>query len=118
MHYMGHGKAVQLAKALRGAQAESKTPLDKPASPVVATLPIPASWKLIAWATPCGVVKVIPCSVIAPPRGITKESTPQQSGLSCTKCLRLFLQMLEVPRLVPFWALGRTNQTQSGSKQH
>jgi hypothetical protein len=38
MHYMGHGKAVELAKALHAAQAEPKTPLDKPASPVVATL--------------------------------------------------------------------------------
>ena len=31
MHYMGHGKAVQLAKSLHAALAESKTPLDKPA---------------------------------------------------------------------------------------
>src|SRR3954454_1605055 len=33
MHYMGHGKAVELAKALHAALAESKTPPDKPASP-------------------------------------------------------------------------------------
>ena len=33
MHYMGHGKAVELAKSLRAALAESKTPLDKPAPP-------------------------------------------------------------------------------------
>jgi hypothetical protein len=31
MHYMGHGKAVELAKSLHAALAESKTPLDKPA---------------------------------------------------------------------------------------
>jgi uncharacterized protein DUF1259 len=31
MHYMGHGKSVELAKSLRAALAESKTPLDKPA---------------------------------------------------------------------------------------
>jgi hypothetical protein len=36
MHYMGHGKAVDLAKALHAALAESKTPLDKP------TLPAPS----------------------------------------------------------------------------
>ena len=29
MHYMGHGKAVELAKSLHAALAESKTPLDK-----------------------------------------------------------------------------------------
>jgi Domain of Unknown Function (DUF1259) len=34
MHYMGHGKAVELAKSLHSALAESKTPLDKPAPPV------------------------------------------------------------------------------------
>lgn len=33
MHYMGHGKAIELAKSLRSALAESKTPLDKPAPP-------------------------------------------------------------------------------------
>ncbi len=33
MHYMGHGKAVELAKSLHSALAESKTPLDKPAPP-------------------------------------------------------------------------------------
>jgi hypothetical protein len=33
MHYMGHGKAAELAKSLRAALAESKTPLDKPAPP-------------------------------------------------------------------------------------
>ena len=33
MHYMGHGKVVELAKSLHAALAESKTPLDKPAPP-------------------------------------------------------------------------------------
>jgi len=33
MHYLGHGKAVELAKSLHAALAESKTPLDKPAPP-------------------------------------------------------------------------------------
>jgi hypothetical protein len=33
MHYMGHGTAVELAKSLHAALAESKTPLDKPAPP-------------------------------------------------------------------------------------
>lgn len=33
MHYMGHGKAAELAKSLRAALAESKTPLDNPAPP-------------------------------------------------------------------------------------
>src|SRR5205807_5652857 len=32
MHYMGHGKAIDLAKSLRAGLAESNTPLDKPAS--------------------------------------------------------------------------------------
>lgn len=31
MHYMGHGKAADLAKGLRAALTESKTPLEKPA---------------------------------------------------------------------------------------
>ena len=31
LHYLGHGKAVELAKLLRDALAESKTPLGKPA---------------------------------------------------------------------------------------
>ena len=46
MHYMGHGKAVELAKALRGALAESKTPLDKPTPPAPTTEP-PAFVKTI-----------------------------------------------------------------------
>ena len=33
MHYVGHGKSVELAKSLRAALAESKTPLDKPSPP-------------------------------------------------------------------------------------
>jgi hypothetical protein len=33
MHYMGHGKSVELAKSLHAALAESKAPLDKPAPP-------------------------------------------------------------------------------------
>ena len=33
MHYVGHGKAAELAKSLRAALVESKTPLDKPAPP-------------------------------------------------------------------------------------
>jgi hypothetical protein len=33
MHYMGHGKSAELARSLRAALAESKTPLDKPAPP-------------------------------------------------------------------------------------
>src|SRR5437763_17119673 len=46
MHYMGHGKAVELAKALHAALAESKTPLDKPAPPPPAAEP-PAFVKTI-----------------------------------------------------------------------
>ena len=33
LHYMGHGRAEELAKSLRAALAESKTPLDKPSPP-------------------------------------------------------------------------------------
>jgi len=36
MHYTGHGKAAELAKALRAALAESNTPLDKPTPPAPA----------------------------------------------------------------------------------
>src|SRR5947209_3838987 len=39
MHYMGHGKAIELAKSLHAGLAESKTPLDKPASPAPAGEP-------------------------------------------------------------------------------
>ena len=33
LHYMGHGKSVELAKSLHSALAESKTPLDKSVTP-------------------------------------------------------------------------------------
>src|SRR5882724_7779008 len=46
LHYMGHGKAVELAKSLRGALAESNTPLDKPTPPAPAAEP-PAFVKTI-----------------------------------------------------------------------
>ena len=46
MHYMGRGKAVELAKSLHAGLAESKTPLDKPASPAPAGEP-PAFAKTI-----------------------------------------------------------------------
>src|SRR6266404_6541426 len=46
MHYMGHGKSVDLAKSLHAALAESKTPLDKPAPPAPAGEP-PAFVKTI-----------------------------------------------------------------------
>jgi hypothetical protein len=36
LHYMGHGKAVELARSLRAALAETKTPLDRPATPAAA----------------------------------------------------------------------------------
>jgi hypothetical protein len=39
MHYMGHGKAAELAKSLHDGLAESKTPLDKPAPPPPAAEP-------------------------------------------------------------------------------
>jgi hypothetical protein len=39
MHYMGHGKAADIAQSLRAALAESKTPLDKPAPPAPAGEP-------------------------------------------------------------------------------
>jgi hypothetical protein len=46
MHYMGQGKAADLAKSLHDALAESKTPLDKPAPPAPAAEP-PAFVKTI-----------------------------------------------------------------------
>jgi Domain of Unknown Function (DUF1259) len=46
MHYIGHGKAMELAKALHAALAESKTPLDKPA-PSAPTAEPPAFVKTI-----------------------------------------------------------------------
>src|SRR6266436_2469111 len=46
LHYMGHGKAVELAKSLHAGLAESKTPLDKPAPPAPAGEP-PAFAKTI-----------------------------------------------------------------------
>jgi hypothetical protein len=46
MHYMGHGKSVELAKSLHAALAESKTPLDKPAAPAPGAEP-PAFVKTI-----------------------------------------------------------------------
>jgi hypothetical protein len=33
VHYMGHGEVSEIAKSLRSALAQSKTPLDKPAAP-------------------------------------------------------------------------------------
>jgi len=46
MHYMGYGKAVELAKSFHAALAESKTPLDKPAPPAPSAEP-PAFVKTI-----------------------------------------------------------------------
>src|SRR5947207_11159021 len=46
LHYMGHGKSVDLAKSLHSALAESKTPLDKPAPPAPSAEP-PAFVKTI-----------------------------------------------------------------------
>ena len=46
MHYLGHGKSLELAKSLRAALADSKTPLDKPAPPPAAAEP-PAFVKTI-----------------------------------------------------------------------
>jgi Domain of Unknown Function (DUF1259) len=46
MHYMGHGKAIELARSLHAALAESKTPLDKPAPPAPSAEP-PAFVKTI-----------------------------------------------------------------------
>jgi biotin operon repressor len=46
MHYMGHGKAVELATSLHAALAESRTPLDNPAPPAPAAEP-PAFVKTI-----------------------------------------------------------------------
>jgi hypothetical protein len=46
LHYMGHGKPVDLAMSLHAALAESKTPLDKPAPPAPAAEP-PAFVKTI-----------------------------------------------------------------------
>ncbi len=39
MHYMGRGKAADLAKSLRAALAESRTPIDKPAPPAAEAEP-------------------------------------------------------------------------------
>jgi hypothetical protein len=39
MHYMGHGKAADIAQSLRAALAESKTPLDRPAPPAATSEP-------------------------------------------------------------------------------
>jgi hypothetical protein len=47
MHYMGHGKAVELAKSLRAALEASKTPLAMPATPSAATAEPPAFVKTI-----------------------------------------------------------------------
>ena len=46
MHYMGHGKSIELAKSLHAALTESKTPLDKPAPPAPTAEP-PAFVKTI-----------------------------------------------------------------------
>ena len=46
MHYMGHGKAVELAKSLHAGLAESKTPLDKP-TPAAPAAESPAFVKTI-----------------------------------------------------------------------
>lgn len=47
MHYLGHGKAMDLAKSLRAALEESKTPLGKPAAPSAAVAEPPAFVKTI-----------------------------------------------------------------------
>jgi hypothetical protein len=47
MHYMGHGKAVEIAKSLRAALEASKTPLAMPAAPASAAAEPPAFVKTI-----------------------------------------------------------------------
>jgi hypothetical protein len=47
MHYLGHGKAMELAKSLRVALEESKTPLGKPTAPSAAVTEPPAFVKAI-----------------------------------------------------------------------
>jgi Domain of Unknown Function (DUF1259) len=47
VHYMGHGQAVELAKSLRTALAESKTPLGKPTPPAAQLAESPAFVKTI-----------------------------------------------------------------------
>ena len=47
VHYMGHGKAAEIAKSLRAALAESKTPLEKPAPPAAQPSEPPAFVKTI-----------------------------------------------------------------------
>jgi hypothetical protein len=47
MHYMGHGKATELATSLRAALGASKTPLGKPAAPSAANAAPPAFVKTI-----------------------------------------------------------------------
>jgi hypothetical protein len=47
MHYLGHGKAMDLAKSLRAALEESKTPLGKPAAPSATAAEPPAFVKTI-----------------------------------------------------------------------
>src|SRR5258707_2004687 len=42
LHYMGHGKAVELAKSLHAGLPDTKTPLDKPAPPAPAGEPTPS----------------------------------------------------------------------------
>jgi hypothetical protein len=47
LHYLGHGKAVDLARLLRAALAESKTPLEKPAASSSASAEVPAFAKAV-----------------------------------------------------------------------
>jgi Domain of Unknown Function (DUF1259) len=47
MHYMGHGKAVEIAKSLRAALEASKTPLAMPTTPSAAATEPPAFVKVI-----------------------------------------------------------------------
>lgn len=94
-HYMGHGQAVEIAKSLRAALAESHTPLGKPALPAAQPAEPPAFVKTIEdilgakgnWAggvLAFGILRAEPITdggvTLAGPQGVAESINFQEAG--------------------------------------
>jgi Domain of Unknown Function (DUF1259) len=94
LHYMGHGEASQLAASLRTALAVSKTPLEKPATPVEEAAP-PAWVKLVedsigrkgafkgevlSFGVPRPNAITVDGAIISPAQGVAESINFQQAG--------------------------------------
>jgi hypothetical protein len=125
LHYMGHGKSIELAKSLHAALAESKTPLDKPAPPPAAGEP-PAfvitiedtlgtkgrfAGGVLSFGIPRAAAITDHGMTLTPPQGVAEAINFQEAGtgkVATTGEPRLFF--------MHFWAVGSTESVTAGIK--